>query len=76
VALHVGDRRCPDATEPARRFVIAAAAVRHLQRDPLLPPSLVPADWPGDQLRAAYTSYVADLGQLLRAERSRHEPGP
>jgi phenylacetic acid degradation operon negative regulatory protein len=63
------------ASDPARRFVVAAGAVRHLQRDPLLPPAVLPDDWPGDQLRAAYGDYVVDLSQLLRAERARHEPG-
>jgi phenylacetic acid degradation operon negative regulatory protein len=59
------------ATEPARRFTVAAAVVRHLQLDPLLPPSLLAAGWPGDRLRSAYGGYVTDLGRLLRAERAR-----
>jgi phenylacetic acid degradation operon negative regulatory protein len=63
------------ATEPGRRFVIAAAVVRHLQLDPLLPPSLLPSGWPGDELRAAYAGYVAELGRLLRAERARYDSG-
>jgi phenylacetic acid degradation operon negative regulatory protein len=64
------------AIDPGRRFVIAAAVVRHLQRDPLLPASLLPSDWPGEQLRSAYAGYVADLGRFLRVERARHEARP
>lgn len=64
-----------EATDPGRRFVVAAAVVRHLQLDPVLPPSLLPPNWPGDELRSAYAGYVTDLGRLLRAERARHEGG-
>ncbi len=35
-------------------FLVAAAALRHLAKDPLLPPELLPADWPGLDLRSAY----------------------
>jgi phenylacetic acid degradation operon negative regulatory protein len=43
------------------RFVAAAAMVRHLLTDPVLPEELLPADWPGDELRSAYTDFAADL---------------
>ncbi|MDI3314610.1 MAG: PaaX family transcriptional regulator C-terminal domain-containing protein [Mycobacterium sp.] len=43
------------------RFVVAAAMVRHLLTDPMLPAELLPADWPGPQLRAAYHDFVAEL---------------
>lgn len=42
------------------RFGIAAAMVRHLLADPVLPAGLLPADWPGDRLRVAYAEF-ADL---------------
>lgn len=58
--------------QPARRFMVAAAIVRHLQTDPLLPRSLLPSAWPGAQLRGAYTSYERELGDLLRRERRLH----
>jgi len=58
--------------EPAGRFVLAAAAVRHLQLDPLLPASLVPARWPGARLRTAYADYELEVGRLLQDERARH----
>ena len=42
------------------QFVVAAAMVRHLLADPVLPAGLLPDDWPGDRLRAAYAEF-ADL---------------
>jgi phenylacetic acid degradation operon negative regulatory protein len=56
--------------QPARRFVVTAAMVRHLQHDPLLPASLLPPHWPGTRLRAAYADYERELGELLRHERT------
>ncbi|OSP39689.1 PaaX domain-containing protein, C- domain protein, partial [Streptomyces sp. 13-12-16] len=35
--------------------------VRHLLADPVLPPALLPADWPGDALRSAYGGYRREL---------------
>ncbi|OBA72441.1 PaaX domain-containing protein, C- domain protein [Mycobacterium sp. 1554424.7] len=48
------------------RFVVAAATVRHLLTDPVLPDELLPADWPGARLRAAYHDFAAEL--LARRE--------
>ncbi|MFD2684328.1 PaaX family transcriptional regulator C-terminal domain-containing protein [Streptomyces phyllanthi] len=47
--------------QPADRFTALAAAVRHLLADPVLPPELLPADWPGPELRAAYTDHRREL---------------
>jgi len=44
-----------------QRFVIAAAMVRHLLTDPLLPDELVPRGWPGERLRAAYRGFADEL---------------
>jgi phenylacetic acid degradation operon negative regulatory protein len=55
-------------SEPPRRFALAAAMVRHLQTDPLLPPALLPARWPGHRLRDAYAGYEQELGDLLRQQ--------
>ena len=44
------------------RFVVAAAIVRHLLTDPVLPAQLLPDDWPGDRLRTAYMTFAAELG--------------
>lgn len=52
-------------TEPARRFAVAAAIARHLRTDPVLPRPLLPDDWPGPALRAAYRRYELDLSELL-----------
>ena len=60
--------------EPQQRFVIAAAIVRHLQHDPMLPSSLLPAGWPGGQLRGMFSEYEDEYRGLLRSVRSRHEP--
>src|SRR5215212_6666803 len=43
------------------RFVAAAGIVRHLLTDPVLPVELLPGDWPGAQLREAYTNFAAEL---------------
>jgi len=43
------------------RFVIAAAIVRHLLSDPVLPDELLPEDWPGAALRTAYENFAAEM---------------
>ncbi len=45
------------------RFVAAAGIVRHLLTDPVLPQQLLPADWPGTELRATYASFATELAQ-------------
>jgi phenylacetic acid degradation operon negative regulatory protein len=52
---------------PADRLTAFAAVVRHLPADPVLPPGLLPADWPGAELRAAYTDYQRELVGEVRA---------
>lgn len=49
------------ATGVPGRFVVAAAMVRHLLTDPVLPAELLPAGWPGEQLRNAYNDFAAEL---------------
>jgi phenylacetic acid degradation operon negative regulatory protein len=51
------------ASDIPGRFVVAAATVRHLLTDPMLPAELLPADWPGAQLRAAYHDFAVDLAK-------------
>ncbi|MFF7972585.1 PaaX family transcriptional regulator C-terminal domain-containing protein [Streptomyces sp. NPDC007905] len=53
------------AQHPADRLTAFAAAVRHLLTDPVLPPELLPADWPGEALRTAYAGYRRELGTSL-----------
>jgi phenylacetic acid degradation operon negative regulatory protein len=45
------------------RFVVAAAIVRHLLTDPMLPAELLPAQWPGARLRAAYRDFATELAE-------------
>ncbi len=47
--------------EVPARFAIAAAMVRHLLTDPVLPEELLPGDWPGERLRAQYTAFADEL---------------
>ncbi|SEB10289.1 transcriptional regulator, PaaX family [Mycobacterium sp. 283mftsu] len=49
------------AADVPGRFVAAAAIVRHLLADPVLPAELLPGDWPGEQLRQAYADFAAEL---------------
>ncbi|MGW3117736.1 PaaX family transcriptional regulator C-terminal domain-containing protein [Streptomyces sp. NPDC001107] len=50
---------------PADRFTAFAAVVRHLLADPVLPPELLPADWPGATLRAAYAAYQGEITRSI-----------
>ena len=51
------------AADMPGRFAVAAAIVRHLLTDPVLPTELLPGDWPGADLRAAYAAFVAELAE-------------
>jgi phenylacetic acid degradation operon negative regulatory protein len=52
---------------PAARLTAFAAVVRHLLADPVLPPDLLPADWPGPALRAAYADYQREMTSVVAA---------
>jgi phenylacetic acid degradation operon negative regulatory protein len=52
------------ATDIPSRFVAAAAAVRHLLTDPVLPDELLPDGWPGAALRDRYARFAAELVAL------------
>ncbi|AGC61135.1 putative regulatory protein [Mycobacterium liflandii 128FXT] len=76
----VGDRLLGEMAEMAEaadipgQFALAAAMVRHLLSDPMLPEELLPAKWPGAQLRSAYHDFATELAkrrgtnQLLEAK--------
>lgn len=49
------------AADVPARFVVAAAIVRHLLTDPVLPDELLPDPWPGSRLRSAYHDFAAEL---------------
>lgn len=48
------------------RLAAAAAIVRHLLTDPLLPDELLPGRWPGRDLRRTYADYQQELIELSR----------
>jgi phenylacetic acid degradation operon negative regulatory protein len=56
---------------PADRLTGFAAVVRQLLTDPVLPPELLPSDWPGAALRSAYAAYQAELAQAVPQDRLR-----
>jgi phenylacetic acid degradation operon negative regulatory protein len=47
-------------------FTAAAATLRHLRTDPLLPQALLPQDWPADRLRARYARLLSAIQHLVR----------
>jgi phenylacetic acid degradation operon negative regulatory protein len=49
------------ASDILGQFVVAAAIVRHLLTDPMLPAELLPDDWPGARLRSVYHDFATDL---------------
>jgi phenylacetic acid degradation operon negative regulatory protein len=55
------DEMAADAADVPARFAVAAAMVRHLLTDPVLPGELLPAGWPGERLRASYNEFAAEL---------------
>lgn len=55
-----------DASMLGETFVIAAATTRHLTLDPLLPPQLLPTDWPGGELRSRYDAYQEHFANTWR----------
>ncbi|MEU5610066.1 PaaX family transcriptional regulator C-terminal domain-containing protein [Streptomyces sparsogenes] len=62
------------ADGPAERFTVAAAVLRHLLADPLLPDRLLPPDWPGADLRRRYDAFERDFRALLpRYAAERHQ---
>lgn len=54
-----------DALAPG--FLASAHALRHFQADPLLPAELLPADWPGEDLRAEYPTFDSRYKDVLIA---------
>ncbi len=49
------------AADVPARFVTAAAMVRHLLTDPVLPDELLPDDWPGAACARRTTNFAAEL---------------
>jgi phenylacetic acid degradation operon negative regulatory protein len=49
------------APDVPARFMVAAAMVRHLRRDPVLPAELLPPNWPGERIRSRYAEFVDEV---------------
>ena len=47
-------------------FIVIAEALRHLLIDPCLPAELLPANWPGTELRARYAEFRTTYAERLR----------
>lgn len=47
-------------------FQLAAAVLRHFVADPLIPATLLPADWPGPELRETYARYDIAYRRILK----------
>jgi len=56
-----------DAGALAPLFPLAATAVRHITADPWLPEVLLPAAWPGHDLRTRYDTYEEAYRRVLTA---------
>jgi enoyl-CoA hydratase len=57
-------------TNTPARFAAAAAILRHLLTDPVLPDALLPDNWPGNVLRESYARFA----QEFMARRDQTEP--
>jgi phenylacetic acid degradation operon negative regulatory protein len=61
-----GDLLGADRSRAAAVFAAAAALLRHLRIDPLLPVELLPSRWPADQLRERYSTHLVSIQDLIR----------
>ena len=61
-----GDLLDAGPDRPVAVFTAAAALLRHLRTDPLLPAELLPRGWPGDELRVRYTAHARSVQGLIR----------
>jgi phenylacetic acid degradation operon negative regulatory protein len=72
----LGDAAAPldagDTSALAPGFVLSAAVLRHLAGDPLLPVALLPARWPGSELRGIYDAWDAAYRTLLASWHRAH----
>ena len=67
MAASIGQLEAGDAAALGPCFLTAAAVVRHLQADPLLPDEVLASTWPGRALRADYNRYEATYQSVLRS---------
>ncbi|MFI6496059.1 PaaX family transcriptional regulator C-terminal domain-containing protein [Nonomuraea typhae] len=59
------ERALETADGLAEGFIVSAAVLRHLLKDPLLPAGLLPADWPGAELRERYDAFDRGYREVL-----------
>jgi phenylacetic acid degradation operon negative regulatory protein len=55
-----------DSTDLAEGFMVTAAVLHHLLADPILPPELLPDEWPASELREAYARFNGSYRERLR----------
>src|SRR5205823_1103008 len=70
-----GDLVTAEPEWAAAVFAAAAATLRHLRTDPLLPESLLPAGWPAGRLRARYAGYLTAIQRLVHHLSAAQQPG-
>jgi phenylacetic acid degradation operon negative regulatory protein len=66
MARSVGRLEAGDTAALAPGFVLSASVLRHFNADPLLPAALLPARWPGEDLRREYDRFDAAYRRVLR----------
>ncbi len=54
------------STDLVEGFLLTAEVLHHLLIDPVLPPELLPEDWPGQTLRASYATFSVSYAEGLR----------
>ncbi|MFI6902530.1 PaaX family transcriptional regulator C-terminal domain-containing protein [Nonomuraea sp. NPDC050394] len=59
------ERELQRADGLAEGFIVSAAVLRHLLKDPLLPPALLPPGWPGAELRERYDAFDRSYREVL-----------
>jgi phenylacetic acid degradation operon negative regulatory protein len=67
MAALTGGLDAGDTVVLAPAWLLSAAILRHLLADPLLPDGLLPADWPGPELRDDYDRYDDSFNRAWRA---------
>jgi phenylacetic acid degradation operon negative regulatory protein len=66
-SLRAVTRDLPDERAIAPAFVEGARTAAHLRADPLLPPALLPARWPGERLRIDYREFQRAFRDAVRS---------
>lgn len=59
--------KATEAKDEARRFTACALAGRHLLSDPVLPDELLPARWPGNDLRETHLASRRWINEMRRS---------